>query len=394
MNNKVEICGVNTAKLPMLKPAEKEALFAKVMQGDREARQEFIYSNLRLVLSVIQRFNNRGENIDDVFQVGCIGLIKAIDNFDTSHGVKFSTYAVPMNDIRGEYQKEDIPMTRKQALHKALELLTDEAAKEKIVDILSDMPFTGWSEKTIFDTIDQFIIDHGRIPTATDFKKKGLPPHPVIKLRFGITLREFLNKHYPSQQLSDSKIFGHKSKEDWQAFFIKNYHLIKASSAEEYNAARPKGSPSWGTIARLFGITKWLEWLKFCEIVPYVAKREPNYGTSFAGPYHCQSISTVTIYGDSKDDIICTFKMARDANSNRRIVKDDITIEECPGIYYIPPRNKLRKYGEINFSGEGFMSYNRFHGITHKDEKSDVCEQREYPDIFEYDCLFRPQKSD
>ena len=100
MNTKVEICGVNTAKLPILKPDEKDALFARILQGDEAARQEYIYGNLRLVLSVIQRFNNRGENIDDVFQVGCIGLIKAIDNFDISHGVKFSTYAVPMNVIR------------------------------------------------------------------------------------------------------------------------------------------------------------------------------------------------------------------------------------------------------------------------------------------------------
>ena len=97
MINKVEICGVNTAKLPTLSEKEKQALFEKIKSGDKEARGEFIYGNLRLVLSVLQRFNNRGENIDDLFQVGCIGLIKALDNFDTSHGVKFSTYAVPMN---------------------------------------------------------------------------------------------------------------------------------------------------------------------------------------------------------------------------------------------------------------------------------------------------------
>lgn len=100
MINKVEICGVNTAKLPKLTEKEKEALFEKIQKGDTDARKEFIYGNLRLVLSVIQRFNNRGENIDDLFQVGCIGLIKALDNFDLSHGVKFSTYAVPMNVIK------------------------------------------------------------------------------------------------------------------------------------------------------------------------------------------------------------------------------------------------------------------------------------------------------
>ena len=99
MTSKVEICGVNTSKLPILTENQKSELFEKIQQGDKNARQEFIYGNLRLVLSVIQRFSNRNENIDDLFQVGCIGLIKSLDNFDTSHGVKFSTYAVPMNVI-------------------------------------------------------------------------------------------------------------------------------------------------------------------------------------------------------------------------------------------------------------------------------------------------------
>ena len=97
--NKVEICGVNTAKLPVLTEKQKNELFVKIKNGDEAARREFIYGNLRLVLSVLQRFMSRGESVDDLFQVGCIGLIKALDNFDTSHGVKFSTYAVPMNII-------------------------------------------------------------------------------------------------------------------------------------------------------------------------------------------------------------------------------------------------------------------------------------------------------
>ncbi len=97
MVNKVEICGINTSKLPFLSEKQKQELFEKIQTGDKGARQEFIYGNLRLVLSVIKRFSGRGENVDDLFQVGCIGLIKALDNFDTSHGVKFSTYAVPMN---------------------------------------------------------------------------------------------------------------------------------------------------------------------------------------------------------------------------------------------------------------------------------------------------------
>ena len=101
--NKVEICGVNTSKLPVLKEKEKRELLLKMRNGDTKARETFINGNLRLVLSVIQRFNNRGENVDDLFQVGCIGLMKSIDNFDLTQNVKFSTYAVPM--IIGEIKR-------------------------------------------------------------------------------------------------------------------------------------------------------------------------------------------------------------------------------------------------------------------------------------------------
>lgn len=90
--NKVEIAGVNTAKLPMLSNEEKQELLIKIKNGDEEAREKFINGNLRLVLSVIQRFNGRGENADDLFQIGCVGLIKAIDNFDINQDVQFSTY--------------------------------------------------------------------------------------------------------------------------------------------------------------------------------------------------------------------------------------------------------------------------------------------------------------
>ncbi len=103
VQQKVEICGVNTAKLPLLKQQEKEALFVRIKEGDKEAREEFIKGNLRLVLSVIKRFSSSNENVDDLFQIGCIGLMKAIDNFDTTLEVKFSTYAVPM--IMGEIRR-------------------------------------------------------------------------------------------------------------------------------------------------------------------------------------------------------------------------------------------------------------------------------------------------
>ena len=100
---KVEICGVNTAKLPVLKEEEKDALFARIKQGDAAARETYIKGNLRLVLSVIKRFSGNHENVDDLFQIGCIGLIKSIDNFNPALGVKFSTYAVPM--IIGEIRR-------------------------------------------------------------------------------------------------------------------------------------------------------------------------------------------------------------------------------------------------------------------------------------------------
>lgn len=140
--SKVEICGVNTGKLPILSEEEKDELFKKIQQGDKEALDKYIYGNLRLVLSVIQRFNNRGENPDDIFQVGCIGLIKAIKNFDLSHGVKFSTYAVPM--IIGEVKRylrdfSSIRVSRslKDTAYKALqtrERLTNEKNKEPTVE--------------------------------------------------------------------------------------------------------------------------------------------------------------------------------------------------------------------------------------------------------------------
>ncbi|MBZ4644984.1 MAG: polymerase sporulation-specific sigma factor [Petroclostridium sp.] len=139
--NKVEICGVNTSKLPVLSNEQKKALFERMHKGDIAAREEFIKGNLRLVLSVIQRFNNRGEYVDDLFQVGCIGLIKAIDNFDVSQNVKFSTYAVPM--IIGEIRRylrdnNSIRVSRslRDIAYKALQVkekLTNKNSKEPTI---------------------------------------------------------------------------------------------------------------------------------------------------------------------------------------------------------------------------------------------------------------------
>lgn len=140
--NKVEICGVNTSTLKVLSDEEKRALLLKVKNGDNEARQELIYGNLRLVLSIVQRFTGRKENLDDLFQVGCIGLCKAVDNFNVELDVKFSTYAVPM--IIGEIRRylrdnNSIRISRsvRDLAYKALqarEELTKEKGEEPTVE--------------------------------------------------------------------------------------------------------------------------------------------------------------------------------------------------------------------------------------------------------------------
>ncbi|WAA10644.1 RNA polymerase sporulation sigma factor SigG [Fervidibacillus albus] len=139
MRNKVEICGVDTSKLPVLKNDEMRELFKKMQEGDGSAREKLVNGNLRLVLSVIQRFNNRGEYVDDLFQVGCIGLMKSIDNFDLSQNVRFSTYAVPMiiGEIR-RYLRDNNPIRVSRSLrdiaYKSLQV------REKIVAETSKEP--------------------------------------------------------------------------------------------------------------------------------------------------------------------------------------------------------------------------------------------------------------
>ena len=147
MQNKVEICGVNTSKLKVLKNDETQALLLRAKQGDMKAREELIAGNLRLVLSVIQRFANRGENADDLFQVGCIGLIKAIDNFNTDLDVRFSTYGVPMivGEIR-RYLRDNSTMRVSRAMRdtaykvlQAKEAFLAEHQREPTVDEIARM---------------------------------------------------------------------------------------------------------------------------------------------------------------------------------------------------------------------------------------------------------------
>lgn len=146
MINKVEICGVNTAKLPVLSAVKMRELFVVLQNGELAAREKLISGNLRLVLSVIQRFNNRGEHVDDLFQVGCIGLMKAIDNFDLGQNVKFSTYAVPMiiGEIR-RYLRDNNPIRVSRSMrdiaYKALQVrdsLVNRFSREPSINDIAD----------------------------------------------------------------------------------------------------------------------------------------------------------------------------------------------------------------------------------------------------------------
>ena len=188
--NKVEICGVNTSKLPVLKPEEKDELFRRIKEGDEKARELYIKGNLRLVLSVIKRFQSSNENVDDLFQIGCIGLIKAIDNFDTSLQVKFSTYAVPM--IIGEIRRylrdnNSIRVSRslRDVAYKAI------YAKETYVK-------KNLRETTITEIAEEIGIDKETIVYALDAIQSPVSLFEPVYTESGDTL-------YVMDQISDKK---------------------------------------------------------------------------------------------------------------------------------------------------------------------------------------------
>jgi len=187
---KVEICGVNTAKLPLLKPAEKEALFSRIEEGDLEARKQYIEGNLRLVLSVIKRFSSSNENVDDLFQIGCIGLIKAIDNFDSTLNVKFSTYAVPM--IIGEIRR----FLRDNNAIRVSRSLKDTAYKA--IYAKEGMTRRNLREPTLNEVAEEIGISKEDIVYALDAIQSPMSLHEPIYTDGGDTL-------YVMDQISDKK---------------------------------------------------------------------------------------------------------------------------------------------------------------------------------------------
>ena len=187
MYNKVELCGVNTAELPILSEQEKRDLLTRARAGDKEARQSMIEGNLRLVLSVVQRFSQRGENMDDLFQVGCIGLIKAIDNFDPAQQVRFSTYGVPMiiGEIRRFLRDNNalrVSRSLRDTAYRAMQSREVSAALESVVEPLS------LEEPVYADGGDAvYVIDQVRDPDGEDSWISGLQFRQTVA---GLTPRE------------------------------------------------------------------------------------------------------------------------------------------------------------------------------------------------------------
>ena len=211
---KVEICGVNTSTLPLLKNEEKEALFERVMKGDKDVREKYIHCNLRLVLSIVQRFSNNSENLDDLFQVGCIGLIKAIDNFDPTLGLKFSTYAVPM--IIGEIRRYLRDNTNPVRVSRALKDTAYKAiyAKEKLSKEKQNEP-------TMMEISKEIGISKEEIVAALDAIQMPVSLYEPVYSEGKDTL-------YVCDQVMDKKC----SEEKWVEDIVLNYALDNLDEKE------------------------------------------------------------------------------------------------------------------------------------------------------------------
>lgn len=213
---KVEICGVNTSKLPILKEEEKEALFKRIKAGDAAARETYIKGNLRLVLSVIKRFSGNNENVDDLFQIGCIGLIKSIDNFDDTIGVKFSTYAVPMiiGEIR-RYLRDNASSIR------VSRSLRDTAYKA--IHAKEELSKTSFKEPTIQEIAESTGIPKEDLVFALDAIQSPLSLYDPVYTDGGDTL-------YVMDQVKDKK-----NKEDnWVESLAVNDAMKRLNERENY----------------------------------------------------------------------------------------------------------------------------------------------------------------
>ena len=222
MQGKVEICGVNTSALTVLNHVEMETLLRRAKEGDKAARERLIEGNLRLVLSVIQRFDRRGENPDDLFQVGCIGLIKAIENFDPDKQVRFST------------------------------------------------------DEVIREVLGQFIQEKGRIPNTKDLGRNGLPAQRIFPIRYGISAGDWLKAAYgPSVPSWEDR------KEKYTQMFIEEYNRLQATSGEDYDERRGEGVIRWRALLRYYPVKNWCDLLSILEQPKYYRQKEEEPKITF-----------------------------------------------------------------------------------------------------------------
>jgi RNA polymerase sporulation-specific sigma factor len=212
---KVEICGVNTAKLPVLKEHEKEELFRKIKQGDLESREKYIKGNLRLVLSVIKRFASSNENVDDLFQIGCIGLIKSIDNFDPTMNVKFSTYAVPM--IIGEIRR----YLRDNNSIRVSRSLRDTAYKA--INARESLTKKNLQEPTIYEIATEIGLPKEDVVLALDAIQSPVSLYEPVYTDGGDTL-------YVMDQISDKK----NKEENWVEELSLSDAMQRLNEREKY----------------------------------------------------------------------------------------------------------------------------------------------------------------
>jgi len=275
MRGKVEICGINTAKLPTLKNDEMMDLLSRSQKGDTQARDKLIYGNLRLVLSVIQRFTGRGSACaDDLFQVGCIGLMKAIDHFDVTQGVRFSTYGVPRVVVWGKSRKV-ADMTNSKAFQTIITYLdsipnlSPDLCKAKCVlqELRNGIPWKVWDDVAIRSAIESFIKEHGRPPRIKEMDKYPyLPSHPTVERQYGMTAGKWMNINYP---LGESQNWRWKyenyTEESFRNIFIEQYNSIRPTSAVDYNKRRDHRSPTWQYIAKVLCFNTWTELRDSCK---------------------------------------------------------------------------------------------------------------------------------
>ena len=163
-------------------------------------------------------------------------------------------------------------MTRKQAIIQAVQALSAQEGNEQAIallkDIYDEMPLIHWSDKSIKDAVEQFIIDNGRVPTVSNFREKGMPPHPVFKLRYGITLSEWLSTNYPQPERNREN-----EKREETDKFVAAYHDLLPKSAKFFDQHRPEGVKCWATIGKYYGCTNWKSLLKTLSLPSYSHRR-------------------------------------------------------------------------------------------------------------------------